>query len=632
MLARRITYTLTVWICSAVLATAQQPPASSAPTGATQDQALPALDVRGTFDLGFRWTDTDGARRKYREDVNLRTGARLFNLDLQIRPSGGQFFDVVSLTGDHLGGDPFETFAVRAQRFGRFTFEYRRHRSEYFYQDLLLPHDQADVRLSSGGDFHTFDFERTNDRFRFDVQATDRVRAFVDFNHQSRVGESATTLDISRDEFELDQPMEQRKNDATVGVQLTFDRVSVYADQTVRDYESDGHLFLPGASAGENPTNATELFFFDQRLPFDFTMPQSTVKVNARPSDRLSISVGFVRADLDADFQLSEVVRGVAFSGAPLNTSSTGSGSLDRTTTAGQFDVEYAVNERVALIGGGWFGRFDQEATAIENGQLVSTGLEISTNQVEIGAQVTPRNRVTLTGGLRFERRDPTLIHEDGPDPHPETDRTTVFVNASVAPKRTVSLSAEYERGDYDNPFTSISPTSVDRLKARIRYRPLNGLAVVGSLLVQRLDNSVSDASLNATAFTGALSYEAGDASLSASYSRHSRSHDVPSLVNFVGSTERLIPILYDADVDMANGGLRYQVLPRLAPGVDFTVYRNRGTLGLDWRRIRVFADVMARTGYFVRLAYLRHSLDEVDFDFDDYDANIFELSIGYRF
>ena len=51
------------------------------------------FEVTGSFDLGFRAVDVKGSENKYREDVNLKTGPRLFNLDLNINPGDDRFFD-----------------------------------------------------------------------------------------------------------------------------------------------------------------------------------------------------------------------------------------------------------------------------------------------------------------------------------------------------------------------------------------------------------------------------------------------------------------------------------------------------------------------------------------------------------
>ena len=342
------------------LASAQPRANAEAPAAAQPSDTQHPFNVDGRFDLGVRWRDSDGSESKYFEDLNYRTGPRLFNLDLNVTPTEEGPFDILHVDASGLG-DPFQSFGITLKQYGAFTFRFRRNESQYFYRDTLLAHDAVDIVKSTGGDFHTFDFNRTNDLVDFDFNFGRRAKAFVKLNRQVRLGEATTTLDISRDEFEFDRILDETKNDYTVGFQVSLDRASVYIDQTYRDYQTGGRTFLPEASPGENLEDSAELFFYEQLLPFDFTMPQSTVKINVRPSERLTVNAGFVLSDLNADFTEQETVRGVSFTGAPLGSVEVGDGDLNRTTKLSDVDLVYDLSERVALIGGVRYSSFDQQ-------------------------------------------------------------------------------------------------------------------------------------------------------------------------------------------------------------------------------------------------------------------------------
>ncbi|HSL81169.1 MAG TPA: hypothetical protein VLF66_00245, partial [Thermoanaerobaculia bacterium] len=124
----------------------------------------------GRIVLGFRSVDVNGTETKYREDLNVSDGPRLMDLDIDFTPAGlaRSFVDRIQLDVNDFGSDPFESVRLAVDKFGQFRFTYDRWESEYFYQDIILPHDLADVRLSSGGDFHHFDFERVRDRAKLD--------------------------------------------------------------------------------------------------------------------------------------------------------------------------------------------------------------------------------------------------------------------------------------------------------------------------------------------------------------------------------------------------------------------------------------------------------------------------------
>ena len=639
-------------------AASAQDRASTDAAATTQESDMSSpFAVAGRFDLGFRWTDSTGNESKYFEDLNYRTGPRLFNVDLNVTPTDQGAFDVLNIAANGLG-DPFQSFGVTVKQYGRFNFRFRRNESAYFYKDTLLTPQLASIDQSSGGDFHTFDFNRTNDLIDLDLMFGRRAKMFVTLNRQTRIGEATTTLDVARDEFEFDRPIDETKNDYSVGFQLSFDNASVFFDQTYRDYRSQGRTFLPGASLGENTDDLAELFFYERLLPFDFTMPQSTVKLNARPNDRLTVNAGFVISDLDGEFTEQETARGVDFRGAPLDTREVGDGSLERTTRLADIDLVYDIDSRVALIGGVRHASFDQRGEFRHAAVRQPTQTEISTQTVEVGTQVYPIATLSVTAGYRYENRDTRFVEsevvEDIVDPghdgglHVETTQNSIFLNGVFAPTSQINVLGEYERGDYDNPFTLVAPTSMDRVKARVRFHPSRDLSVVGTFLTRRLNNTLAGsvhpteprqgdpAQLHTTDVTFRVGYSRDAFSTFGSFSRRDVNNEVLNQVvtepGFLGGLTFDVPAFYESNLNLGSGGIRIEVSESLALGTEVVAYRNRGTFGLDWEQYRFLIELPSPAGYVLNVTYQYNSLDEQDFDFDDYSAHIVTTSVGYRF
>ena len=82
----------------------------------------------GKFSFGYRTVDTSGAETKYKEDINLDDGARLFNLSLHFTPDGNlkRLLDRLDLNVYNFGGDPYETFGLTIQKYGKYKFQYDR--------------------------------------------------------------------------------------------------------------------------------------------------------------------------------------------------------------------------------------------------------------------------------------------------------------------------------------------------------------------------------------------------------------------------------------------------------------------------------------------------------------------------
>ena len=66
--------------------------------------------------------------------------------------------------------------------------------------------------------------------------------------------------------------------------------------------------------------------------------------------------------------------------------------------------------------------------------------------------------------------------------------------------------------------------------------------------------------------------------------------------------------------------------------GADARVYDNSGTFGVERDDLRAYFEVDCGENYLVNLAYRTIDFNEKDFNFDDYDADIVEVSVGYRF
>jgi hypothetical protein len=133
---------------------------------------------QGRFVLGFRSVDVNGADRKYREDINLDDGPRLSQFDVLFEPESDEvraLVDRVRLDIDDLGGDPFESLRLSFVKHGRYSLDYSRIESDYFYEDLLFPVEVQSVRNARTGDFHHFEFTRVRDKAKLGLDLSPRA-------------------------------------------------------------------------------------------------------------------------------------------------------------------------------------------------------------------------------------------------------------------------------------------------------------------------------------------------------------------------------------------------------------------------------------------------------------------------
>jgi len=200
----------------------------------------------------------------------------------------------------------------------------------------------------------------------------------------------------------------------------------------------------------------------------------------------------------------------------------------------------------------------------------------------------------------------------------------------------------EYERGDFDDPFTLVSPTTADRFKLRARLLPNEGLTITGVVHTRRFENDDARTSLVAPFdlatdnFSGYLKYRRGRSSTYAGYTRQEWDSEIinrgTTLPGFQGGLQFDFPSIYRYEVNNVTGGLGWDFTDAVRAGLDLRFYDNSGTFALDWQQYLFFAEFRSPAGYLLRLSYQRNEYDEDAFDFDDYQSNIVAVSVGYRF
>ncbi|HUF78688.1 MAG TPA: hypothetical protein VMR44_07230 [Thermoanaerobaculia bacterium] len=597
-----------------------------------------AQDDGGSFSgrivLGFRSVDVDGADRKYREDVNLSDGPRLMDLDLDLTPTGTvrSFVDRIQLDVNDVGASSFETVRLAVDKFGRFGFSYDRWESAYFYEDLILPHELANVRLSSGGDFHHFDFERVRDRAKLDVTLSPRAELNFGFDRFAKRGESTTTLDVSRDEFEVHKPIDEERFEYQAGFQYAWDKVTLIIDERYSEYQNAYSIFLPGFSEGESlpPANLTSLDFFFLDQPYDYESFAHTVRVVARPTRDWIIRASGTLQELSLDLSAAERSQGTLFTGVPFTTDLVGSGGIDRDAELFDLDLTYVINDRFAVIGGFYTRSLDQAGAFTFGGTRNAGAWDIETSGVEAGLEVNLAADLTVSGGMRIESRDVSFSTVEAGSPLADEDESTdhdgFFATLAWRPSRLYGLTLDYETDSFDDPFTLASPTDRSRIRARGQLNLDNGVWGSASFLLTEMenDNSGWDAETQQLLLRAGYRADRFDASLGWSSIELDR---------FAAFAVPAIPTLpardYTAESDFIDALLRYRVSDALTLGGELRRYENDGSFALERDDYRLFGEYRQASGLLYRLSYRTIDYAEGAFDFDDYDAEIIDFGVG---
>lgn len=604
---------------------------AAAPTSAQQSQPSSG-GLAGSISLGVRSVDVDGTQTKYREDVNLDDGGRLFGVQLRYAaPTGATPVDRVELDAANLGGDPFESMHLAVRKYGTYDLKLDRRRSEYFYEDTILPAAVASVSGSTGGDFHTFDFERVRSMASLDIEVTPATRVSLGLENQARTGDSTTTITVERDEFELEKPLDESLNTVSLGMRHAWDLVTLIADEQIRDFENTSELFLPGASVGRNPADTAALQFFTFDQSYDFAIRSHSLRVLAAPAARLELEVGWRLDDLELDSSGDEQASGTSATGVPFATSRSGPGTVGRDVEIIDAGLHFALTQRARLVGAARRSSLEQTGELTIGANVGASAWDVATDGYEIGAELALSPIVTIAAGWSGESRSTTYgwvfdAAEAGRDA--DTDRAGYFARLMLELASGLQLTASIEDNSIDDPFTLASPTSSRRYKTSARWRWDNGLSLSASYRRTDVDNDVSNWLADTEQADARLIYQRPRLRVSGGYARIDLARAVQQAVT-AGARITVFAIDYAAESSFLDASARWQLNDRFAIGGELRAYDNRGSFRLTRDDYRALFDVRVGNEYSLQLTY--RDLEYVEDAYDAYDANILEVAFGLR-
>ena len=596
-----------------------------------------ASRLRGHVEFGVRAVDVNGVEGRYRQHVNLDGGPRLFGLGLDYEPGGrlGDAVDRLSLDLSNFGGDPFQSLRFDLRKYGRYSLQYRHVESVYFHEDILFAGDVEDPGIHLEGDFTAFDLTRVRDVLRFGLNLGSAAKLDLGLNRYTRKGDSQTKLRLARVVTPLARPVDETLNDVDIGFEYRWARAAVVFQERIRRFDNATELFLPGAS--DRSASTTILSFF-RAQPYDLGSAQHTVRLNLTPTPRWLLRASVSVENMGLDGTTDEALATLA-DGEVSRTETSGAGSVDRDTSWVELDASYLLNERLSLTGGFWRDDLDQRGDYTFGDAVNQGAWTMGTTGVEGGVSYALTAAVDVSGGLRYESRGVDWALDDAGQlgRSRDTSHTGVFVAGVWRPRPRLSLDAELETGKYNDPFTLASPTDRLRFRAQGRLTSPRGPYATVSMLVHRLANddrqpdgiTPSDWQSDRDHLNLRAGFRRDGLDASAGYAFVRVQHDVEQTINASGSPFP-IPVLYEADSNFVDGRVRWQVAPRWRVGGDLRFYDNGGTYALRRQDARGEVGAAVWQDYWVTMAYRRIDFTEKQFGFNDYDAHLVEVSLGY--
>lgn len=589
-------------------------------------------EVDGGITLGWRSVDVDGDRTKYRQHLNYDDGAWLKNLELDWRaaerPDESWRPDTLALRVSDLGGEPFERSRLTLERTGRYRLTYQRSVSEYVYDDLLIRPEDASIEASTGGDYRRFDFERVRDHAAFELQLAPRTEFALDYRRDRRDGDGTAPLDVSREEFVVERPIDETSQTVAASIAHTGERFSVTWTERYRRFDFDSSMFLAGFSEGLDPDGPTTLETYLLEQPYELEGFEHELSARIRPTQRLSLTGNVVLADVDVSLRALERVVGTDFTGAPLDERLTGRGDLDQQRRLIDIGASYAASDRLALFARVRAAEFEQSA-ALTYQPEGAADWDIDSVRLEAGAETALGRTLRAAVGAASESRDVAVRQQAEPfvdAADVDTDADGYFVRLWYRPVRRAELHLSWEDDSIDDPFTLASATSAERLRLRGRYRWPNGLSLTASYLDVDRRNDRSGWVADAERFDLRLAYAGTRLSWSAGAGRTDLSRSVDSLV--VGGS-RTVPfdLRYGARADTLDVAVSWRITERVTAGGSHRRFDNDRSFEVDRDDWRVFLRGRLDERYRWGLEY--RDVDFQEGGIEDFRARLVEVSVG---
>jgi hypothetical protein len=615
-------------------------------------QALPLAaqdkdsNFSGTFQFGYRAVDTNEnalGYNKYKEHINLASGVRLFNLSLTYKASEAlkKYFDRIDLNVVNLGGDPFESFSLNIQKFGTYKFRFDRRKTDYFY---------ADMQTIGGGVFYDarrLDFTRIQDSGEFNVTLGPHLNVFLNFDRYTKEGQNTTAYETNQVEYSLVQPVSEKMTETGFGLDLHVPRYSLLFEERYQKYTSDNSTYLPANV--ETVPGVADLDSFLQNLPYDFKTNVSTFRFTARPFDNLLLKGSARLSNQKTNISYTEEAAGVDYLSAGFQYQLAGQGNFTRTMNLYDLDLNYLIFSKLAVVGAFRYDTFAQSGSFMLTGAPELQDFGFKTRGIEAGLQYEFTPKFVLTLGYRNEQRKLTNLETaTGAD---QTTRNGLFGNLKWDLKN-LHVTADFQHGRYEDPFTLISPTSFDRFRTTARWQ-LNKFNLSVSYLMTRIKSDIPGG-LNFFINYGddnyndlwkssndqvnlRLGYHGDKINLSLGYAYIHAKQDSTRLISYPASFAGA-PGSFSWVIAYLGNSTLLDVTAAWTLSADWKVglyansYKNSGFWPIDRTMIRAYVEYLLSGGFAAQIAYrYAHFTESLSGGANNYNANIFEFTFGYR-
>jgi hypothetical protein len=488
---------------------AQQPVApTNEPVGPSRGDNWQDYNLVNSFETGYRYVSVSGNAEKYRSDVNYQNGVRLLSsfFSINSKDGHGPLFDEIVVTTGGLGGDPYESATLRAEKNRLYQYDLHWRRNDYFNPGLTT---------DGGAGVHFLNTTHTLQDHNLTLFPQSAVRFSFGYSRSNQDGAGISTallfnpagqFDPTGDIFSLFTNVKRLQNEYRLGGEIHWHGLTLNVLHGWQDFKDDTPYQFNGFTPGDNPNNSTSLTSFLRTAPYHGTSPYWRVGLFSN-TRLLSINARFSYTAGARNFISNETAVGINQLGAAANQQIITFGDARRPVGTGNLTVSVFPTSKLTVVnqtsiynvrtdGDSTYLQFDNATQSAASIYFQYLGIRTVANQTDLRYELT--KWLDLHGGYNYSNRKITsnsqfaLAGTPSALPYFQTSElNSGTFGLQLRPLKPLTILLEDEIGRTTRPFTPKGEKNYNVLVGRVVYK-IKKLDLIGSSRADYNDNSVT--------------------------------------------------------------------------------------------------------------------------------------------
>lgn len=524
----------------ALLCKAQEPVAPTpGAAGPRRGDDWEGYNIVNSFETGYRFLSLSGNQNKYRSDENFGSGVRLLSsfFSMHSKDGHGSLFDELVFTTNGLGGDPYESARLSAEKNRLYEYNFYWRNNDYFNPGLTT---------GAANGQHLLDTSYTLQDHDLTLFPSSPVKLLLGFSRSDQQGAGISTaqlfntagqFDSTGNIFPIFSNVKIAQNDFRLGGEGHWHGFTLSLLRGWEDFKDDTPYQFGGPTPESPAGNPASLASFLRSAPYHGTSPYWQVGL-FRDSRRLNLNARFTYTGGNRAFLSNETAIGINQFGALANQQIITAGDARRPVATGNLNITVPVTSKLTITSGTSIynvrtdgnSRYLQYNNATQSSDLLYFQyLGVRTFQTNADALYQVRPWLDLHAGYLFSDRriasTPQIVIEgiNSSTPFEQTNQLhSGIFGFRVRPAKGLIASFDGEIGRATRPFTPKSDANYNTISASLRYS-LKHLRLTALVHTDYNLNSVSLSSFSShgRTYSGSASWIVGSwLSLDASYTK----------------------------------------------------------------------------------------------------------------